>query len=187
MRSPKALTAALHEVRKLSRIAFGIGFVAFFASSAAIALLRAGTATPAAGGEQPVAFNHRMHVQDLGLECSECHAFYESEAFSGLPTAEDCAMCHAEPLGSSPEEAALVALIESGRAIAWKPLFRQPAHVFYSHRRHVVQAEIDCQECHGGIGESERPPLRVTPIDMDDCLDCHAREGASVACTACHR
>jgi len=187
VRLPPKVTSTLHEVKNLSRIAFVVGFVGFFASSATIALLRAGTATSVGGGEQPIAFNHRMHVQELELECSTCHAFYEKEAFSGLPTAEDCAMCHAEPLGSSSEEAALIALIESGRPIAWKPLFRQPAHVFYSHRRHVVQAGIDCQECHGTIGESEKPPMRVTPIDMDGCLDCHEREGASIACTSCHR
>ena len=96
-------------------------------------------------------------------------------------------MCHSEALGDSAAEAALLALLESGQPIAWKPLFRQPGHVYYSHRRHVVQAEIDCSVCHGTIGASTSPPLRATPLQMDDCLECHEREGASIACTSCHR
>ena len=94
MRVPRQLTSALHEVKKLSRIAFAVGFIALFASSAAIALLRASTPTSAVGGEQPIAFNHQKHVEELELECSTCHAFPENDLFSGLPTAEDCAMCH---------------------------------------------------------------------------------------------
>jgi hypothetical protein len=179
--------ALLHEVKNLSRNAFAVGFIALFASSAAIALLRASTPSSAVGGEQPIAFNHRKHVEELQLECSTCHAFPENDLSSGLPRAEDCAMCHSEALGDSAAEAALLALIESGRPIAWKPLFRQPRHVFYSHRSHVEQAEIDCSICHGTIGASESPPLRATPLLMDECLECHERERASVACTACHR
>lgn len=141
----------------------------------------------ASPGAQPIAFNHRKHVKDLELACSTCHASYEKEAFSGLPDAETCGACHSEPQGKSPEEQKLVALLKSGAPLQWVSLFRQPAHVFYSHRRHVVAAKIDCPVCHGTIAASVAPPRSVRKLRMQDCLDCHRRAGVSTDCTACHR
>ena len=142
-----------------------------------------------AGGPvvQPIAFDHRLHVEGNQLECSTCHVFYEHEAFSGLPGREVCAQCHEEQQGESAEEAKLVQLLASGAALEWRPLFRQPAHVFYSHRRHVGAARLECEACHGDIGRSEAPPGRVRPLQMEDCIDCHRRAGVSTECTACHR
>jgi len=136
---------------------------------------------------QPIAFSHRKHVEENELACSTCHASYEKEAFSGLPGRDVCEVCHAEAQGTSEEERKLVAILESGGPLEWKPLFRQPAHVFYSHRRHVVGVGIQCNVCHGAIGETVKPPGRVKPLSMDDCIACHQRTGASTACTSCHR
>jgi cytochrome c553 len=136
---------------------------------------------------QPIAFNHRKHVEELSLPCSICHQFYETEAFSGLPAAEVCATCHLEPQGKSAEERELVKLLKAGTPLDWKPLFRQPPHVFSSHRRHVVVAKLDCPVCHGEIGNSTQPPTRVKRLVMQDCLDCHRRRRAAAECTTCHR
>ncbi len=142
---------------------------------------------PSAETRQPIAFNHRVHVQDNGMECSECHDSYEKETFSGLPGADLCSFCHAEAQGESVEELKLVAMLEEGKPLEWKRLFRQPSHVFYSHRRHVAVAGLECETCHGSFAETARPPARVERLEMDDCLDCHRRQGASEDCTACHR
>jgi hypothetical protein len=137
--------------------------------------------------EQPVAFNHRIHVQDLGLECLDCHEFYESETFSGLPDRDTCAMCHEEAQGESQEEAKLVKLLAQEKPLAWRALFQQPPHVFSSHRRHVVVAKLECEQCHGAIAESEAPPTKVEVLSMDACIDCHQAGQASTDCTDCHR
>ncbi len=141
----------------------------------------------AQGVTQPVAFNHRKHVKDNELPCKTCHEFYETETFSGLPSAEVCSSCHADALGKSAQEARLRALLAAGRPLVWPSLFRQPAHVFYSHRRHVVDAGLQCPTCHGAIAESERPPVRVRRLAMADCVGCHQQKGVSTACTTCHR
>ncbi len=137
--------------------------------------------------EQPIAFNHRLHVEDLDLVCLDCHEHYESETYSGLPSAEVCGFCHEEAQGESAEEQKLVELLAAGVSPEWQPLFRQPPHVFYSHSRHVVVAGLECEACHGTIAESEAPPSRVDVLTMEECLECHVREGASQNCTACHR
>jgi len=159
-----------------------VGFGLFFLLSGAVVLL----SSPST--EQPIAFNHRKHVVDNEMACSDCHQFYEREVFSGLPDAGTCSFCHLdEPQGESAEEEKLRKLLESGAPLEWKPLFRQPPHVFYSHRRHAAVAQIECSVCHGSIGESEAPPSRVRALDMDDCLGCHESQGARAQCTTCHR
>ncbi len=172
--------------RRDVRLAVAAGFALSFAASTALMLARGGRLLSAAV-RQPIAFNHRKHVQELNLECSVCHAFVETEAFSGLPGADACATCHAEAQGQTAEEARLVALLEKDEPLAWQALFRQPAHVFYSHRRHVVAAKLDCARCHGAIGTSEKPPGRVHVLAMGECVACHEKAGASTHCTACHR
>ncbi len=159
--------------------------ILFLATAVPIALTRgAGFSREV---EQPIAFNHRKHAQELDLACNTCHEYFEKEAFSGLPTADVCGVCHSEPQGKSAEERRLVQLLKTGAPLEWKPLFLQPPHVYYSHRRHVIAARIECPVCHGAIASTVEPPTRVTRLRMQDCLDCHRRRGAPTDCTTCHR
>jgi len=170
------------------RAAAGFAAVFLLSGAATTALTlggRDGLFRPAV--RQPISFNHRKHVKELEIECTTCHQTVETEAFSGLPDADVCATCHAEPQGKSEEEKRLVAMLKKGTVLAWKPLFRQPAHVFYSHRRHVTVAKLECRGCHGAIADSVAPPARVRKLKMGDCLECHQRMRASTDCTGCHR
>jgi len=137
---------------------------------------------------QPVAFNHRKHTQDLGLDCSFCHVYVQTGAHAGLPTADICAMCHSAPQGTSPEAARVTQLLQQGDSLHFNKLFRLPTHVFYTHRRHVGLGKLECQNCHGAIATTERPPPRpLVKITMSYCLDCHREKGQTLECTACHR
>lgn len=171
-----------------SRVPVAVGFLAFLALfflTAAATTWRVRHSGP--GAAQPIAFNHKKHVKDLDIACSSCHQFFEKETFSGLPAADVCSACHSEAQGKSAEEARLVGLLKAGTPLEWTGLFRQPAHVFYSHRRHVMAAKIECPTCHGMIAASTAPPRRVERLRMQDCLDCHRRSKVSTDCTACHR
>jgi hypothetical protein len=138
--------------------------------------------------EQPVAFNHRKHTEELGLQCDFCHVYVRTGAHAGLPDAETCAMCHEAMEGTTAEAARVRELIAAGDPLRFKKLFRLPSHVFYTHRRHVGIAGLECRNCHGAIAETERPPERpLVKIRMAFCLDCHRQRGQSVDCTACHR
>ncbi|MFQ5703220.1 MAG: cytochrome c3 family protein [Gemmatimonadales bacterium] len=138
--------------------------------------------------EQPVAFNHKKHTKDLGLACQFCHQYVETGAHPGLPGVETCSMCHQVPQGTSEEAARLTKIITAGDSLQFNKLFRLPSHVFYTHRRHVGIAKLDCTNCHGSIAETERPPKRpLVRIKMKVCLDCHRKENQTVDCVACHR
>lgn len=137
--------------------------------------------------QQPIAFNHQVHVEGQGMECALCHPGCATDIASGLPAASACALCHSEPQGESAEERRLVALLEAKTPLVWQSLFGQPAHVFFSHRRHTSVANIQCVTCHGSIGQSTAPPSTRNPLAMDQCIACHEERGASTDCSACHR
>jgi hypothetical protein len=137
---------------------------------------------------QPIAFNHQKHVEELELECDLCHEFYGTSRHSGLPALTTCMGCHEDAQTDSAEEQKIRDLAAAGQDDVFRKLFRMADHAYYSHRRHVMLGEIPCESCHGPIAETTSPPERpLVRISMDFCIECHARSGASLDCTACHR
>jgi hypothetical protein len=138
--------------------------------------------------EQPVAFNHLKHTQELGLDCEFCHTYVRKGAHAGLPDAQTCSLCHQALEGTTAEAARVRELLAEGDPLQFNKLFRLPPHVFFTHRRHVAIAGLECENCHGGIADTERPPERpLVKVKMSFCLECHRERGQSVDCTACHR
>jgi hypothetical protein len=161
--------------------------------------------------EQPIDFNHKLHVGEVG-ECEGCHFFREDGSYAGIPVLAQCLDCHQEAVGEHPEEAKLVQqYVEPGKEIPWLSYARQPDCVFFSHAAHVKMAELECETCHGPVGESEhtRPYQynRLTKysrdiwgwniaglkknswdrMKMDDCAACHKEHGTNNACFVCHK
>jgi len=138
--------------------------------------------------EQPIAFNHRLHVTDLGSQCTDCHLYAESGVRATIPNLEICSFCHEEAQTESPEEARLVEYLQAGERIPWRKVYRVPNHVYFSHRRHTAIAGLACAECHGVMEEQEQPVSRpAVRISMDRCMDCHDEKGASNDCLLCHK
>lgn len=137
---------------------------------------------------QPIAFNHRVHITNAQLQCSDCHAYYSRGAHSGLPSADVCMACHSEALTKSTEEAKLREETQRGNPPVFRKLFHLPPHVYYSHRRHVVLGKLECVNCHGQIANTQTPPSRpLVQISMDFCTGCHAASKVTNDCKACHR
>lgn len=137
---------------------------------------------------QPIAFNHRVHTEQLGLGCEFCHMYVTTGAHAGLPGEDTCGICHLAVQGDAPEAARVTELLTAGTPFRFNKLFRLPTHVNYTHRRHVGIGDLECANCHGSIATSERPPARpLVHIDMAFCLDCHRARGQPVDCVACHR
>jgi hypothetical protein len=136
--------------------------------------------------DQPIAFNHKKHTEQ-GLGCDTCHKYYKTQTFSGMPDIAACLECHKEAITQSPEEEKIRQFAKRGEAIPWKQIYHEPDHVFYSHRRHVVLAKIECQTCHGGIAQSEKPPAKpFVRMTMGWCMNCHGKNKVTNDCLACH-
>lgn len=137
---------------------------------------------------QPISFNHQKHVSDVGLACTDCHLYVNSQPFAGLPGLDVCLTCHEEPQTDSPEEEKLRTLQSNGGQLQWKALYRVPNHVYFSHRRHVTAGKLECSTCHGNVADLKKPPVKQTiPISMNRCIACHQRHDVNDDCLSCHR
>ena len=136
---------------------------------------------------QPIAFSHRLHVEELGSDCTDCHLYVLTAARATIPNIEVCGDCHEEAQTESPEEARVVEHIQAGEPIPWVKVTTVPDHVYFSHRRHTAIAEIACETCHGEVGQRVEPVVRpAVDMTMDHCMDCHEESGASNDCIWCH-
>jgi len=162
---------------------------------------------------QPVDFRHKTHAEKSGVaECSECHVIRDDGEFAGIPAMEKCAGCHADKIGESKAEAALVDLyIKPGHETPWLVYAQQPPNVWFSHAIHVKRAGLKCTDCHSNYGESDQvrvyevnrisgysrdiwghsiSRLHRAPHDgmkMSDCEDCHRQRHVEVGCLGCHK
>lgn len=161
---------------------------------------------------QPLQYNHKIHIEKASMECTGCHEVAADGQFTGIPRVDNCAACHAEPLGDTPAEKLLVTrYVATERGIGWKVYSRQPANVRFSHAVHVNKGALRCEECHGARGETTyAEPFhrnRITgesrnvwgtsmiraglkpgdAMKMSDCESCHAERGVIAGCLGCHR
>lgn len=149
--------------------------------------------------QQPIDFNHVLHLEQVEDGCQSCHFFREDGTFSGAPKLAQCIDCHEEQQGESENEAKFVEeYVSKGIEVPWLVYSRQPDCVFFSHAAHIQMGKMDCATCHGHIGESEHlkpyEQNRLTGysrdiwgknlvgfkrntwdrMKMEDCADCHA-------------
>lgn len=139
---------------------------------------------------QPVQFNHSVHVNEAGMQCINCHTDAETSVYAGLPRKEVCFDCHDidEESETHPEKDKLFAYAETDDDIPWTRVAVTRPDVFFSHRRHVRAANIDCLECHTDQATLTAPPTTTRLVfRMNGCLDCHRKCGAGTDCLNCHR
>jgi hypothetical protein len=130
--------------------------------------------------EQPIAFSHRLHAGELGMDCLFCHSGAEHSRHAGFPAASVCMKCHnavTAGLGAVLEERDRAALEE-----------REP--------RAVLSAEL--AKLYAGMGLDEHmqplPGTEQAPIawarvhHMPDFVyfDHSVHVARGVSCQTCH-
>jgi len=140
-------------------------------------------ATPRIPIQQPLDFNHAKHAP---MTCVACHQGVETSARAGFPREAVCLECHNTPPNVR-GAAAVWPKTRTSDPIQWTRVNTVPSHTYFSHRRHVVFANLDCASCHGEVGKRSTPPgAPATRLSMAACESCHARENANNDCAACH-
>ncbi|MFZ8802663.1 MAG: cytochrome c3 family protein [Candidatus Calescibacterium sp.] len=63
-----------------------------------------------------------------------------------------------------------------------------PGHVYFSHKAHVVWAEMSCEDCHKGAKDKFEPYQKsdIAYLTMGKCMSCHEKKGASFDCITRH-
>lgn len=121
--------------------------------------------------EQPVQFDHRHHVKDLGLDCRYCHTSVEQSATAGIPPTELCMGCHNQVWNKSPLLDPVREWYFTDQPIPWKRVHNLPDFAYFHHGIHVNKG-IGCASCHGRVDEMASVE-QVAPLTMGWCLDCH--------------
>jgi hypothetical protein len=149
------------------------------------ALLATGAAFGADAPAQPIAFNHKLHV-DMKMECTDCHQLALSSRHAGLPTANLCMACHRSIKAKSPEVQKILQYKTDHQSIPWVRLYQLPSFVYYNHERHVRAGGLPCKICHMATG-TEAVTVAYRTFTMGFCMDCHKERKVSNDCSTCHR
>jgi hypothetical protein len=138
--------------------------------------------------QQPIDFPHKIHnVNEVGIECQECHSGVTRGARAGIPSINFCMTCH-EELGD-PKDARIQTLrdyAKRGEELPWQRVygFLEESHVRFNHAPHI-RAKVDCATCHGDLTQMTVAE-RVVDHTMRFCITCHEQKGASNDCLVCH-
>ncbi|MEC8928724.1 MAG: cytochrome c3 family protein [Verrucomicrobiota bacterium] len=120
---------------------------------------------------QPVAFSHKVHAGQLGMDCRYCHDGVEKSWYSNIPSAETCMKCHTEVLKDDPRLAPVKESFETGKPLPWVQVHRTPDYVYFNHAVHVNRG-VSCVHCHGRVDEMDEVKHDKS-LSMAFCLDCH--------------
>jgi len=120
---------------------------------------------------QPIAFSHKIHNVDLGIDCRYCHFSVERSSVSSIPPSATCMNCHNQVRTDRPEIKKLKAYHESGNPIPWVRVHRLPEYVSFDHSVHVKKG-VSCAECHGRVDQMAEV-RHDQDLSMAWCLDCH--------------
>ncbi len=169
----------------------GKRLAALLAGAGALALM--GAAPPV---EQPFRFSHKIHAGDERIGCTSCHAYAERGPVAGVPSMARCQGCHKfvkedkDNAQLDQELKALRKVLDEGKPVQWARVHRVPDHVYFPHRRHVVNAKLECKACHGEV-EKMDVVRQVSPLTMGWCLECHQntknQTKGPTDCWACHK
>jgi len=120
---------------------------------------------------QPVAYSHKLHAGNLGLDCTYCHYTVDKSSFAAVPPTEVCMNCHARVKEKSPQLQLVRESYATGEPIPWVKVHRLPDYVYFNHQAHVT-AGVSCVNCHGRVDQMVEVRM-VQPLSMAWCLDCH--------------
>lgn len=121
--------------------------------------------------DQPVAFSHKLHASELGMDCRYCHNTVERAAKAAIPPTATCMNCHAI-IGKELKSLALVReSAATGASIPWVRVHMLPDYAFFDHSVHLA-AGVGCTSCHGRV-DLMRTVGQQEPLSMSWCLECH--------------
>lgn len=152
---------------------------------------------------QPIAFSHRLHTTEKGINCEFCHSSARRSISAGVPSLNACMGCHKLVKPDSPEIQKLAELAKKNQPVQWTKVHDLPDFVRFSHKVHVNAKNASgskmlvCQDCHGQV-QGMKTAEQFAPLQMGWCITCHNQEkipakdgkpavkNAPVTCNTCH-
>ncbi len=132
---------------------------------------------------QLIPFPHVAMVS-RGIQCLFCHPDAIRSPSAGIPSVYLCMGCHDVIGRDSPAIQQVRAFWEKQQSIPWVRLYRLPRFVQFSHRPHMA-AGLNCEDCHGDVGNMEVTVTVPYYKQMGWCLNCHERQPDPLPLTEC--
>ena len=125
---------------------------------------------------QPIAFSHKLHAGEYGINCNYCHTGVERGKSATIPATNICMNCHnyiqeGSKYGTK-ELSKVVASYENNTPVEWVRIHNLPDLVYFNHAQHVKVAGVACQTCHGPVQEME-VVYQYSDLSMGWCINCH--------------
>lgn len=124
---------------------------------------------------QPVAYSHRLHAGELGIDCRYCHANVENSQEAMIPPTQTCMGCHSAIKTESEKLQPVRDSWENDTPVEWVRVHKIPEHAYFDHSVHLA-AGVGCASCHGRVDQME-VVRQQEPLSMSWCLDCHRDPG----------
>jgi hypothetical protein len=128
-------------------------------------------------------FNHQLHVEDVGAQCTDCHKAVNNSTSPLdplLPGMDVCGDCH------DVKDAASCGDCHKNPQNVHPIPYVVPNYDFFSHQKHL-NSGLDCRTCHANIYKSTQVTKKTKALPkMADCMNCHRKEGQTENCGACH-
>jgi len=127
---------------------------------------------------QPIAFSHKIHAGQLGIDCNYCHTGVNKGKNATIPSTNICWNCHNDGgvvEGTNTGKGEIAKIKEShdkGIPIEWVRIHNLPDFVYFNHAQHYVVGKVACQTCHGPIEEMEEV-YQFNDLSMGWCINCH--------------
>jgi hypothetical protein len=126
---------------------------------------------------QPQEFSHKMHVDQVGMNCRYCHSFVDIAGVANVPGGNTCWNCHQHVQRNSPQLAGLRRAMDptfpgfNGKPLEWVRIHKTPDYVKFNHSVHVNRG-IGCVSCHGQVDQMD-VVYQDQSQSMGWCLACH--------------
>lgn len=127
---------------------------------------------------QPIAYSHKLHAGNMGMDCRYCHTNVEISPYAGVPPTQTCLNCHNLVRAGAPAFAQLRAsknedgtINPEAKSIEWRRIHKIADYAYFDHSAHVTVG-VGCKSCHGRV--DQMPVVQqVEPLSMGWCLECH--------------
>ncbi len=136
--------------------------------------------------EQPIPFDHSLHVGQNQIQCQYCHNQAERSSHSNIPALSTCMNCHQVVKTDSPWIQKMRDAYDKGESISWVKVHMLPDHVKFNHAAHLSRG-VNCATCHGPI-ETMKVVSQYSDLSMGWCVNCHRQpeHSAPLNCSTCH-
>ena len=136
--------------------------------------------------DQPIPFDHSLHVSENKIQCQYCHNQVERSRHSNIPALSTCMNCHLTVKTDSPHIQKLREAYDAKKSIEWVKIHMLPDHVQFNHSAHIARG-VNCQTCHGPI-ETMQKVYQYSDLSMGWCVNCHRQpeNKAPLNCSTCH-